>query len=129
MKDWKSVLKADSTGWLLGPGNPSVRYFTLTDILEKSEKESGVKKTKSDIMKTGVVPKILAKQRKEGYWETPDRFYTAKYKGTVWQLMILAELGAEESDERIKRACEFLLQNSQSREDGGFSIWIPCLVV
>jgi hypothetical protein len=140
MKDWKSVLKADSTGWLLETDNPSVRYFALTDILEKSEKESEVKGAKRDIMEAGVVPRILAKQRKEGYWEAPERFYTAKYKGTVWQLMILAELGADGSDERIKKAGEFILQNSQSPEDGAFSIWrstrtrggrssgvIPCL--
>jgi hypothetical protein len=140
MKDWRSVLKADSTGWLLGKDNPSVRYFALMDILEKSEKKSELKEARGKIMETGAVPRILAKQKKEGYWEAPERFYTAKYKGTVWQLIILAELGADESDERIKKSCEFILQNSQDPESGGFSVWrsaktgggrssgvIPCL--
>jgi len=140
MSDWKSVLKAESTDWLLGQDNPSVRYLTLTDILGKSEKEPDVKKAKELIMQTGVVPKILAKQKKEGYWEAPERFYTAKYKGTVWQLIILAELGADQSDGRIKKACDFILQNSQDPKSGGFSMWrsakngkgrpsgvIPCL--
>ena len=91
-------------------------------------------------MHVGVVPKILAKQNDQGYWVTPERFYTAKYKGTVWQLIILAELGADGRDERIKKACEFILKNSQDHESGGFSFYtsartgggrhstvIPCL--
>jgi hypothetical protein len=121
MTDWKSVLKGDPTDWLLEKDNPSVRYFTLTCILERSENDPEVRKAKEEIMETGVVPKILANQKNEGYWETPKSFYTAKYKGTVWQLLILAELGADGTNERINKACEFILENSQDRESGGFS--------
>jgi hypothetical protein len=91
-------------------------------------------------MQVGVVPKILANQKNEGYWGIPSSYYSAKYKGTVWQLLILAELGADGENERIKKACEFILENSQNRESGGFSAWhsvktgggryrgvIPCL--
>lgn len=45
MNDWKSLLKADLRDWLLKKNNPSVRYFTFIDILEKSEKDLEVKKT------------------------------------------------------------------------------------
>jgi len=122
MSDWKSLLRADPTFWLLEEDNPSVRYFTLTNILEKSEKNPEVKRAKIEIMETGAVPKILAKQKNEGYWEAPENFYIkSKYKGTVWQLIILAELGANGKDERIRKACEFILENSQDRESGGFS--------
>lgn len=37
MNHWKSMLKADQTNWLLEEDNPSVRYFTLVDLLEKAE--------------------------------------------------------------------------------------------
>jgi len=122
MSDWKSLLKADPTDWLLEKENPSVRYFTLTDILEKSENDPEVKGAKGEIMETGVVPKILGKQQDEGYWEAPENFYIrSKYKGTVWQLIILAELRADGKDERIRKACEFILENSQDRGSGGFS--------
>jgi len=122
MSDWKSMLKADPTEWLLGEDNPSVRYFTLTNILERTESDPDVRKTRDEIMETGVVPKILAKQRNEGYWETAENFYIkSKYKGTVWQLIVLAELGAARNDSRIRRACEFILDNSQDRQSGGFS--------
>ena len=72
-------------------------------------------------MKTGPVPKILAKQS-AGCWGKPDSFYTAKYRGTVWQLLILAELYAAGDDERIRRGCEFIIENAQDRESGGFSV-------
>ncbi len=140
MDNWKSILHADPIPWLLEDNNPSVRYFTLIDILEKAENDPEVKKAKEEIMKKGVVPKILAKQKDEGYWEDSQKFYTAKYKGTVWQIIILAELGADGNDDRIKKACEFILENSQERESNGFSVWasakkgggrftgvIPCL--
>jgi len=140
MGDWKSVLKADSTDWLLEAENPSIRFFTLSELLGKPLDDPEVVSAKKEIMHTGVVPKILSKQSNEGYWEAPDKYYTAKYKGTVWQLLILAELGADGKDEHIQKACEFLLKSSQDHESGGFSVWpsanqgggrhsgvIPCL--
>ena len=128
MGDWKSVLKADPVNWLLEADNPSVRYFTLSQILDKPQADREVQEAKKEIMTAGVVPQILRKQNADGYWEEPDRFYNAKYKGTVWQLIILAELGANGQDERVKKACEFLLENSQDRKSGGFSAWLSVKV-
>ena len=124
MDNWKSTLKVYPITWLLEDNNPSVRYFTLIDALEKAENDPEVRKTKEEIMKKGVVPKILAKQKEGGYWEDSQNFYTAKYKGTVWQIIILAELGADGKDSHIRKACEFILKNSQDRESNGFSIWV-----
>jgi hypothetical protein len=124
MGEWKSVLKADSVDWLLEKDNPSVRYFALSQILDKPQNSSEVQIAKKEIMITDVVPKILAKQHDGGYWEAPEKFYTAKYKGTVWQLIILSELGADGNDARVNRACEFILANSQDRKSGGFSAWL-----
>lgn len=100
------MLKADPTDWLLEEENPSVRYFTPNKILDKPETGLEVKKARDEIMITGVVPKVLAKQKKGGYLEKPQSFYMAKYKGTIWQLIILAELGADGRDERIRKTCE-----------------------
>ena len=74
MDDWKRVLKADPTDWLLEPDNPSVRYFTLTEILEWPEDSPDVRETRTEIMETGAVPKILAKQTGGGYWEAAENF-------------------------------------------------------
>jgi hypothetical protein len=120
--DWKSVLNADPTDWLLERDNPSVRYFTMVDLLDIPEDDPDVRQAKQAIMKDGVVPLILAKQEEGGNWEPPHRFYTAKYRGTVWQLIILAELAADGDDERVQRTCEFVLEISQDRGSGGFSM-------
>lgn len=140
MSDWQRFLKADPTDWLLEPDNPSVCYFTLTDLSGKPESSPSVCKARSEIMATGVVPQILARQKPGGYWEKAEDFYVgAKYRGTVWQIIILAELGADGNDDRIKQAGEFILKMSQDRESGGFAYrgtaggggWpsavIPCL--
>lgn len=93
--DWKTAFKADPTEWLLEDENPSVRYFTLKDVLDKSEDDAEVQAAKQQIMQTGTVLKILDKQQKPEYLQTYSRFYTYKYKGLVWSLLFLAELGAE----------------------------------
>ena len=120
MRDWKSVLKADPTDWLLNEENPSVRYFTLKDILDKTEDDPEVKRAKREIMQSGIVPDILRKQQESAYLQTFPRFYTCKYKGLVWQLIVLAELGADVSPQ-IKEQCEYILLNSQETQNGGFS--------
>ncbi len=140
MGDWKSVLRADSMDWLLEAENPSVRYFTLTELLGKPQDDAEVVSAKKEIMLAGAVPKILSKQSSDDCWEAPEEYYTAKYKGTSWQLLILSELGADGKNERIQKVCEFILEASQDLESGGFSIWhsvkmgggrhsgvIPCL--
>jgi len=118
----EQITNDKTIGWLLEKENPSVRYFTLTKLLNKSESDKEVLEAKDDIMKIGIVPAILDKQNEAGYWGEPQRFYTNKYSGTGWQLIILAGLGADMSDTRIKKACEFILHNSQDIESYGFSV-------
>ena len=127
--------------WLLEEDNPSVRYSTLTDLLDKPATEADVIAAKKAIMTRGLVPVILAKQNEGGYWGEPQDFYIrSKYKGTVWTIIILAELGANVSDGRVRQAAEFILNNSQDRKSGGFAYYresmdgggdhakvIPCL--
>lgn len=122
MASWKSHLNSDPTEWLLEEDNPSVRYSTLLDLLERPENDPEVIEARENIMKIGVVPKILAKQETGGYWGLPEDFYIrAKYKGTSWQFIILAELSADLTNERVKNTCEFILKNAQDPVSGAFS--------
>lgn len=121
MLDWKSMLKADPTYWLLEKENPSVRYFTLRDILDKPEHNLEVQQAKREIMQYGIVPDILRKQQEPMYLKTYPKFYSDKYKGLVWQLIVLAEMGAKTNSQIIEQ-CEYLLNNSQETEDGGFAM-------
>ncbi len=120
MSDWRATLKADPTEWLLEEDNPSVRYFTLMDILDRPEDDAAVQTARQEIMQSGIVPDILQKQREVEYLKAYPRFYTYKYKGLVWSLIVLAELGAE-LNLQIKEQCEYMLSNSQERQYGGFS--------
>jgi len=122
MTQWKSLVNDNPIDWLLEDTNPSVRYLTLRDIVDKSNDDHEVLAAKNAIMKSHVVSKILDKQHPDGYWGTPEDFYNrSKYKGTVWSFIILAALGADKNDIRIQKTCEFILHNSQDPTRGGFS--------
>ncbi len=120
MDTWRTLLKEDPTDWLLEDSDPSVRYFTLKDILDRPDDDHEVLSAKRAIMQTGIVPGMLQKQREPEYLKAYSRFYTYKYKGLVWSLITLAELGAEATPQ-IREQCEYLLEHSQERQDGGFS--------
>ncbi len=113
-------MEADPIRWLLEAKNPSARYYALTDILDKPQTDPDVAAAKQDMMRSGPVPEILSKQRDPAYEEGMRRFYHTKYWGLVWQLIVLAELGAQ-PDEQIVAQCEYLLRNAQTA-DGGFAM-------
>jgi hypothetical protein len=106
--------------WLLEEHNPSVRYLTMTRILGRSEKHPEARNARRQIMRTGVVPRILDRQT-DSCWNSPGRFYRDKYRGTAWQLIVLAEHEADRHDPRIRAACEYILEHSQDREGYGFA--------
>jgi hypothetical protein len=107
--------------WLLEEENPSVRFFALRDLLGRPEGSLEVRNASRDIMTRGVVPKILDRQNADGSWAEKDKFYRSKYKGTVWQLIVLANLGADGTDSRVRKAGESIFERSQDKESGGFS--------
>jgi len=72
-------------------------------------------------MQSGIVPDILRKQQEPAYIQAFSKFYIAKYKGLVWQLIVLAERGADVNSQ-IKEQCKYMLSNSQETEDGGFAM-------
>lgn len=121
MSDWRSALREDPIDWLLEEENPSVRYFALKDLLDKPEESPEVNQAKHLIMETGIVPELLAKQRDPSYLLDYPKYYTSKYKGLVWQLIVLAELGAG-INEQINKQCEYLLSASQESDGGGFAV-------
>jgi hypothetical protein len=121
VQDWRSALGADPLDWLLEGDDPSVRLFTLTDLLGRAPDDPEVAVARRTNMTDGVVPQILAAQGDDGHWAGPGRFYLDKYHGTVWQLIILASLGADGTDDGVRAGCEAVLRDSQDLESGGFA--------
>ena len=116
----KELFSREILDWLLEESNPSVRYLTLINLLDRKESDPEVCQARAAIMHAGVVREILARQ--EGAcWNAPGRWYTDKYRGTVWQLIILAEHAADPGHPQIRAACEYILQRSQDPASGAFS--------
>ena len=63
------------------------------------------------------IASILAAQHPDGYWEKPGPGYATKYRGTVWQLIFLDQLGADGDRPRVPRvpATTFCLVPKQER--------------
>ncbi len=100
--------------WLLEKDDqlPSARFFALRDLMDVPEHDPELLAAQADIMRTGPVPAILDAQSTEGYWAKPGAGYSPKYRATVWSLLVLAELGADPVDERVRRGSEYLLGHS-----------------
>jgi hypothetical protein len=92
--------------WLLEPDNPSVRYWTLRDILDLSAQDHQVVEARAAIPNSIDVLAILAQQDPAGWWDTPER--ATGIKRASGQLLILSEFGLPPND-RTDKACEFVL--------------------
>ena len=127
MEDWRRALNGDPLPWLLehDPQNPGVRYLALRELSSLPEDAPEVLEARAAVMRTGPVPAILDAQYPAGYWVKPGSGYSPKYRSTVWQIMFLAELGANPADEadeyiRVRRGCEYLLSHGIAA-NGAFS--------
>ncbi|HVP41532.1 MAG TPA: hypothetical protein VMS95_06235, partial [Candidatus Krumholzibacteriaceae bacterium] len=110
LKGWNQIFQESPIDWLLEISNPSIRYFTLRELLDKKENNPEVVAAKKAIPNSPVVAKILTKQNVYGYWEDPISPYIPKYKSSYWQIMILGHLGMDKTDEQVRKACEFIFR-------------------
>ena len=90
---WRSCLNADPTDWLLEPGNPCVRYLTLTRILDAPEDDADVVKTKAEVARWAPAQKALA-----------------ALGNLPWDLDNLAKIGIPPELPEVRRACEHWLE-------------------
>ncbi|MBN1887929.1 MAG: hypothetical protein JW850_08050 [Thermoflexales bacterium] len=112
-------LKGDPIPWLLEPENPSVRYWTLIDILGWPAGDAEVQEARSAISRQPIVQEIFASQQSGGHWgEDETKPYTAQ--GAVGVLSLLHTLGVEQ-DVYTAAGCDSLLRFCQ-HESGGLSM-------
>ncbi len=119
MPSWQQSLNADPLPWLLDLENPSVRYWTLVDILDQSADSPAVQEARAAVPQQLLVKELFSLQHPEGYWGDDETTpYTAE--GAVTALTLLHMLGVT-PDERTAAGCDSFLTFCQN-ENGGFSL-------
>lgn len=98
--------------WMLEKGNPSIKYRTLTEILDRSIEDIEVQKTYDLIWQQKDIQKIFAKQDENGLWSTSD-FGDHTY---LRYLTALAEHGLC-CDKRIDNAIGFAVDFLNEKEN------------
>ena len=119
MQNWQKRLNGDPLPWLLDPENPSVRYWTLIDILNRPVSDPEVQEARAAIAQQPLVKELFALQQPKGYWgDDETKPYTAQ--GAVAALTLLHMLGVT-PDKRTAAGCDSFLKFCQ-HESGGFSL-------
>jgi hypothetical protein len=121
MTAWLCMLNGDPLPWLLAADAPAVRHLALRHLLDQPEDAPEVQTARDAAMHADPIAAILAAQQPEGYWVKPGPGYAPKYRGTVWQLSFLDQLGADGRDAQVQAACEYVISHSQARS-GGFIV-------
>ena len=106
--------------WLLEPSEPSMRYLASRDLLRSLPSERSLSALRAAIPRSGWAKKILSRQKETTYWATKTTCYRPKFRSTIWQLQVLADLGLTSRDERISNAVDFWFE-LHCALDGGYS--------
>jgi hypothetical protein len=119
MESWQCGLNGDPIPWLLEPENPSIRFWTLVEILGLPHQSEEVQDARASIPQQSLVKELFNLQHPEGYWgDDQTRPYTAF--GAVTALALLYMFGVS-PDQRTEVGCDSLLKNCQNA-CGGFSL-------
>lgn len=115
--------------WLLEKGQPSVRYLTLTGLLDRAPGDAEVMESYTSIGKKGWAREILSKQKRGGHWESPETLYQPKYTATNWMALILSDLSLTREDPRIRKTAELIIREWLSDEEmKNNSDWEVCVI-
>jgi hypothetical protein len=112
--EWLKRLNEDARPWLLeaDADNPGVRYFALRELVDAPPDGAQLTDARQAVVSTGPVPAILDAQQPEGFWEEPGPGYRPKYRSTVWSVSMLSQLGADGSDPRVQKGCQYILEHA-----------------
>jgi hypothetical protein len=121
MADWTDRLNGNPLPWLLDEAAPAVRHLALRRLLDRPADAPDVLAARAAAMASDPIAAFLAAQDPEGWWSKPGAGYGPKYSSTVWSLIFLDQMGADGADPRVRRACEYLIEQSQTTS-GGFGM-------
>lgn len=104
---YQKIARPEVIEWLLEPVDPSIRYWALQYLKDRSPSDTEVKTAQNTILQSPVVKAIFSAQAPEGYWGKPNHIYANKYTATTHSLLILSEFGVKRTP-AIERAIEQL---------------------
>lgn len=116
---WLGHVRQDPRPWLLEEADPAVRAAALQRLLDHGPDSPQVERARTAAMRVDPIRSILEAQDSAGWWVKPGPGYSPKYRGTVWSLIFLDQLGADPSHAGIVRACDYVLGMTQT-SSGGF---------
>ncbi len=116
---WIAHLNANPLPWLLSEDHPPIRHQALLQLLGRSPDDQEVQQALATTMQSPPISAILEAQYPQGYWVKPGPGYAPKYRGTVWQVIFLDQLGADGGHPQVRAACEYAIQHTQT-ESGAF---------
>lgn len=105
--------------WLLEKDQPSVRYYTLMDLLHRREDDPDVQAARAQIPRTGWASDILQRQGPSGFWEPREPrtvkeylffLWFPEFSATIWNAIVLADLGLTSADPRIRKIADRLFE-------------------
>lgn len=97
------VVKEPVLNWLLEENQPSVQFYTLTELLDRDATDSEVKESLFNIPKRGWAHDILSLQKPAGFWESRGSLYRPKYTATNWRALVLSDLGLTAKNPKIRK--------------------------
>ncbi len=130
---WMDRLNGNPLPWLLETEEVGARYLVMKELLDLPENDPDYLVARENAHQRGPIADILMQMNSDGYWAEPGPGYHPKYFSTVWSIILLAQLGASAAmDERIARACAYLLDHSlaaggQFGISGAPSATVDCL--
>lgn len=105
--------------WLLKPDQPSIRYHTLVDLLDQKATGPEARDAFTQIPRVGWASDILRRQGPNGFWEAREPrtvkeylyfLWFPEFSSTIWNAIVLADLGLTSADGRIRKIADRLFE-------------------
>jgi hypothetical protein len=105
--------------WLLEDDQPVAQYYTLIDLLGRTDDDPEVRSARSRIARAGWAYDQLRSQGSKGFWEAHEPknvgewvnfLYFPTFRATNWRALVLSDFGLDATNPRIKKIAELIFE-------------------